>query len=341
MCPDGNSKEERNVQGIRIAATGRYLPERVVTNDDMAKIVETSDEWISSRTGIHERRMATGESTSFMAVEAAKRALESFGGTKEEIDLIICSTITPDFHTPSVACLIARALGLRVRGFDVSAACSGFVYALDVAQKYLAAGAAKTVLVISAETLTHLANFEDRASCVLFGDGAGACIVQPGEGRYASYLGTDGMGAEMLYATAPYTLTPFETQEAVEAGRAFPAIADGFVHMDGKEVYKFSTEMMPYCIEQACGELGVQPQQLRLIIPHQANMRIVRTAMKRLGLPEERAYMNIDRCGNTSSASIPLALDEANREGRLAGGGLVAVVGFGAGLTYGCAVFDW
>ncbi len=329
------------MKGLRIAATGSYVPERIVTNNDMAKIVETSDEWIVSRTGIRERRLAAGESTSFMAAEAARCALESFEGSAQDIDLIICSTITPDFHTPSVACMVARSLSLKVQGFDISAACSGFVYALDIAQKYLMAGAAKTVLVVSAETLSHLANFRDRSTCVLFGDGAGACIVQASEGRYASFLGTDGMGAELLYATSPYALSPFETEEAVRAGCAFSAEADGFVHMDGKEVYKFSTEAMPHCIEKACESLSVSPQQLGLIVPHQANLRIVRTAMKRLELPEERAYLNIDRYGNTSSASIPLALDEANREGRISRGELVALVGFGAGLTYGCAVFDW
>jgi 3-oxoacyl-[acyl-carrier-protein] synthase-3 len=330
------------LKGLKIVATGRYVPDTAVTNDDMAKLVDTNDEWISSRTGIRQRRLAAGEPTSFMAVEAAKRALEAFSGEAEEIDLIVCSTITPDFHTPSVACLVARALGLKgAAAFDVSAACSGFVYALDIAQKYLETGAAKTALVLSAETLSHITNFEDRSTCVLFGDGAGACIVQPSDGRYASILGADAETAHVLYATIPYPPTPFEKEEALAKGRAFEVVNDGFIHMDGTEVYKFSTEAMPACIQAACEKLGVQPEALGLIIPHQANLRIVRTAMKRLGLPEDRAYLNIDRYGNTSSASIPLALDEANQEGRLQPGSLVALVGFGAGLTYGCALFSW
>ena len=328
--------------GIRIAATGRYIPETVVSNDDMAKLVETSDEWISTRTGIRTRYMAKGEPTSYMAVEAARDALSRFSGEAEDIGMILCTTITPDYHTPSMACIVQAAIGAKnAFCMDLNAACSGFIYALDIAQKYLASGMVKNVLVVSAETLSHLANFEDRTTCVLFGDGAGACIISGGEGRYASFLGADGNGAGFLYATSFYPRTPFEEEGALEGYQAFPHVSDGFLHMDGKEVYKFSTAAMPRCIRKAVERLGVGVEDIDLIIPHQANVRIVQTAMKNLGLPLEKAYMNIDKFGNTSSASIPIALEEVVRAERLKKGDLVALVGFGAGLTYGATIFDW
>lgn len=277
-----------------------------------------------------------------MGARAAREAIARAGCTIEEIDMIVCSTITPDCHTPSVACIIQGELEAKnAFCLDVSCACSGFVNALDIAEKYIASGEVKTALVISAETLSHIANFEDRSTCVLFGDGAGACVVTKGDGRYASYLGADGTGASYLYASAHYPQTPFETEEAILRQKAFDYLDDGFIHMNGKEVYKFSTSVMPLAIQQACRKIKIEPQDISLIIPHQANVRIIRTGMKNLGLPIEKAYVNIDKTGNTSSASIPIALDEACRENRIHRGDIIAVVGFGAGLTFAAAVFDW
>lgn len=330
------------MNGIKICGTGCYLPKREVTNDDLAKMVDTNDEWISTRTGIRTRHVAAGEDTALMAERAARPALEMAGVKPEEIDLLICTTVTPDLYTPSLACVVQGLLGIgHAFAFDVSAACSGFVFALDIVQKYLAAGIVKTALIISAEALTRITDFTDRASCVLFGDGAGACVVRAGEGRYAAHLCSDGSGVSMLYAGTSYPLTPFESEEARKEGAAFETIRDGFLHMDGKGVYKFAVEAMPQAILDACETLGVQPEELGLIVPHQANIRIIQTAMKRLGLSMDRAYVNIGHIGNTSSATVPIALDEANREGLLHEGELVALTGFGAGLTYGAAVFEW
>lgn len=330
------------MSGIRIVSTGRYIPDTIVTNDDMAGIVETSDEWISTRTGIRTRRVVAGEPTFFMAASAAKQALEGFSGTAADIDMIVCSTITPDFHTPSVSCLVQEATG-AVNAFciDISCACTGFVQAVDMAQKYISAGEVKTVLVVSAEVLSRIVDFTDRETCVLFGDGAGACIVQGAAARYTSFFGADGSGSNSLYATQFYPCTPFESEAQRRLQRREALLDDGFIHMDGRAVYKFSTAAIQTVIEKACGKLGIVPGDISLIIPHQANERIVATAMKRLGLPIERAFLNIAKFGNTSSASIPIALDEVARLSLIKPGELCALVGFGAGLTFGAAIFEW
>lgn len=330
------------MSGISIVSTGRYIPEREITNDDMAGIVETSDEWISTRTGIRARHMAQGEPTFFMAACAAKQALLEYSGEAQDIDLIICSTITPDYHTPSVSCLVQKAIGAKnAFCIDISCACTGFVQAVDMAQKYLASGEVKTVLVLSAEVLSRIVDFTDRTTCVLFGDGAGACILTASQKRYASYFGADGTGSDYLYATHSYPQNPFERDESLDRHRAPEEINNDYIHMDGKAVYKFSTLVMPRSIENACQKLGVTPGEIKLIVPHQANERIVVTAMKHLHLPQERAYLNLSKFGNTSSASIPIALDEVRRSGLLKSGDLCAIVGFGAGLTFGAAVFEW
>ncbi|PWM35637.1 MAG: ketoacyl-ACP synthase III [Clostridiales bacterium] len=327
---------------MTIVSTGRYIPQTVVSNDDMAKIVETNDEWISTRTGIKTRCMAGGEPTSYMAAEASRHALEGFDGSASDIGMIVCSTITPDFHTPSVACLVQQAIGAKnAFCLDISCACSGFVHALDLAYRYISCGEIEHALVVSAETLSHIADFTDRSTCVLFGDGAGACVVSRGENKFASYMGADGDGAQFLYAASVYPQTPFETETGRNGHKSFDYAEDGFIHMNGKEVYKFSTSVMPLAIGKACEKMGIAPEELDLIIPHQANVRIVQTAMKHLHLPMEKAYLNIDKYGNTSSASIPIALDEAVREGAVKRGDTIAVVGFGAGLTYGASVFNW
>lgn len=330
------------LEGIRVAGTGRYAPETIVSNDDMSKMVDTSDEWISTRTGIRNRRMVKGEPTSYMAVEASRQALEGFDGSPEDIGLIICSTLTPDFYTPSVSCLVQAALGAKnAFCIDINCACTGFVQALDMAYKYIRCGDVRHVLIVSAEVLSHITDFSDRSTCVLFGDGAGACIVSADEGRFASSFGADGTGAPFLYASHLYPKTPFEDDASRTQGKNFDYIGDGFLHMNGKEVYKFAVSVMPRAVEQACGKMGITPQDIDLVIPHQANIRIMNTAMKNLRLPQEKAFYNIEDYGNTSSATIPFALDEAVRQGRIKKGDVIALVGFGAGLTFGAAVFDW
>lgn len=331
------------MSGIKIVSTGRYIPDKEITNEDLSRIVETNDEWIATRTGIRRRHISQGEPNFFMATHAAKEVLKDFSGEAEDIDLILCSTLSPDYYTPSLSCLVAGAIGATSAFcIDVNCACTGFVQAVDMAHKYLAAGDVKTVLVIASEVLSRIVDFTDRATCVLFGDGAGACIVQKDDTkRFASTFGADGKGGNFLYATHTYPRTPFETDERCERHRTPDMEDNGFIHMDGKEVYKFSTSVMPRMVEACCKKLSITPQDLRMIVPHQANERIVATGMKHLKLPMEKAYLNIEQFGNTSSATIPIALDEVIRKKLLQPGDLVALVGFGAGLTYGATVIEW
>lgn len=328
------------MNGLKICGTGSYLPPRIVGNDELAGMVDTNDDWISSRTGIRMRHVSEGETTVTMAFKAACSAMEAARITPQEIDLIICATVTPEFNTPSNACLLQKRLGAqRAFAFDINAACSGFVFALDIAQKYLSSGMVGTALVVSTEALSHITDYQDRSTCVLFGDGAGACILKASEKRYASHLFSDGADAELLYAGTPYPLTPFETQQTREM--LFDAEKNGYLHMEGRKVYKFAVEAMPQSILNACEKINISAQELNLIIPHQANIRIIQTAMKHLKLPMEKAFVNIERIGNTSSSTIPIALDEANRTGRIQVGDLIALAGFGAGLTSAAVVLEW
>jgi len=329
------------MNGIFLAGTGRYIPEKTVTNDDMSKIVETSDEWIRTRSGISERHFASGETTSYMGAQAAIKAIESAGIAPKDIDMIIVTTITADYLFPSVACLVQEHIGNTTAAcFDLNAACTGFAYAVDIAQKYLALGEAENVLIVSTEALSKLINFSDRTTCVLFGDGAGACVLQKSNKMYASYLTSVGGGGKYLYAKIDRQKTPYEQEDAVTGTEREMTQNIGYINMDGKEVYKFAIKAMPSAVEEACKKAGIEPAEIDIIVPHQANIRIVETALKNLNLPMEKAYVNLDKYGNTSSATIPIALDELYRGGRIKKGDKVCLTGFGGGLTYGAVIFE-
>lgn len=330
------------MSGIKICGTGSYLPPNVVDNEAFTKIVDTSDEWIRTRTGIVTRHIADVDSVTGMGAKAAERALEQAGMKPEDVDLIIVTTITADCSTPSTACMIQGMIGAEnAMCFDLNAACAGFVCAVDCARRYLACDDMKTALVISTEALSRITNYEDRGTCVLFGDGAGAVVIQKADTVYGCRLGADGTGAPLIFSKSVLEKTPFGPGEMEESEITKNPTAPRHIYMDGKETYKFSTKAMPLCLEESCGKAGFPVEELDWIIPHQANYRIVQTAMKNLGLPMERAFLNIDHTGNTSSASVPIALDELNRSGKLTRGQKVGIVGFGAGLVYAGAVFEW
>jgi 3-oxoacyl-[acyl-carrier-protein] synthase-3 len=323
----------------RIAATGSFLPEKVLTNEFFEKTVETSDEWIVSRTGIKERRMADASmATSDLAAEAARRALDSAGMSAGELDLIIVATISPDTILPSTACWLQAKLGaLNAAAFDISAACSGFIYAANTACQFIRSGAYDKVLVVGAECLTRMTNYKDRSSCILFGDGAGAAVFVPtdvarGEVLFAT-MGADGRGAEIMTTPAGGSRKP-ATHETVDK-------CEHFMVVHGRETYKFAVEKMADLLAETLKASGLTPADLRWIIPHQVNTRILEGAAKRLGVPMEDMYVNIDRVGNTGAASVPIALDEANRKGLLKPGDVVALVAFGGGLTWASMVLRW
>jgi 3-oxoacyl-[acyl-carrier-protein] synthase-3 len=318
-----------------IAGTGSYLPEKRVTNDDLARTIDTSDEWIIQRTGIRERRVASSvESTATLASHAATRALQSAGLEPKHIDAIICATATPEMAFPSTGCFVAASLGLdSTPAFDLSAACSGFLYGLEVATAYVKSGLHQRVLVLGAETLSRIVDWTDRASCILFGDGAGAVVVQrsnePRRGVLYTSTHADGHGWEMIYAAPGSKFPPTET---MIAGRQH------FMKIRGRDVYKFAVLHFHEMIEDALNKTGMTVEKIKLIIPHQVNQRIIDSAMEKLNIPAEKSFINIDKYGNTSAASIPIALDEAVRAGRLKQNDVVVFVAFGAGLTWANAI---
>ncbi|GAB4271544.1 beta-ketoacyl-ACP synthase III [Thermincola ferriacetica] len=308
---------------VGIAGVGASIPNRVITNCDLEKLVDTSDEWIRSRTGIVERRMVEkGQNTSDLAVEAAKNALADAGVGTEEVDLIIVATVTPDYSFPSTACLVQKRLGaVKAASFDLAAGCSGFVYGLVTGAQYIASGQYETVLVIGAEVLSKIVNWQDRNTCVLFGDGAGAAVLRPtqkGYGLLSFRLGSDGSGGGLLM------MGP-----------------DGYLKMNGREVFKFAVKIMGDAALEVIERAGLTPADIDFFIPHQANLRIIEAAAKRLAMPMDRVYVNVDRYGNTSAASIPVALYEARERGLIKSGDNLALVGFGAGLTWAAAVIRW
>ncbi|MBR6600122.1 MAG: ketoacyl-ACP synthase III [Oscillospiraceae bacterium] len=330
------------MQGIKILGIGSYVPETVISNDDFTGVIETNDEWITTRTGIKERHYAMGTPTWKCGANAALKAVENSGISKEEIDMIICTTVTPDSLFPSTACMIQRELGITgCMAFDASCACAGFVYAVDMAHKYLATGSARNVLVVSAENLSKIVNYEDRASCILFGDGAAAVVLCAADTSYSSFIGADGNGADFLRADViSNKLNPFYKIKNIEEPEKQSEYA-GFLAQDGKEVYKFAVGILPFAVNKALEKSDFNVEDLDMVIPHQANIRIIQTAASKLGLPMDKFYVNIERYGNTSSASIPLALSEAVENGSVKRGDKIALVGFGAGLTYGAVCFEY
>ncbi|MCB1278572.1 beta-ketoacyl-ACP synthase III [Prosthecobacter sp.] len=326
-----------------IIGTGSYMPDKVLTNDDLSKIVDTSDEWITSRTGIKERRIAAeGQATSDLAAEAARRAMENAGVSAEEIKLIIVATVTPDMFFPSTACFVQKKLGaVNAVCFDISAACSGFLYALQVARHFINTGNRTTALVIGAEKLSSLINWKDRNTCVLFGDGAGAVVLRKAAasesdapGRVLStVMGTDGTLADVLKVPGGGSSCPI-TAENVES-------RPNTIHMEGRETFKHAVTRMLEASQQALEMAGLSASDVSLVIPHQANARIISAIAERLNLPPERVFMNLDKYGNTSAATIPVALDEANKAGRLKPGDVVLLVAFGGGFTWASSVVRW
>ncbi len=318
-----------------IAGTGSHVPERRLTNDDLSKMVETNDEWITQRTGIKERRIAAAEdSTATLGAVAARKAIEAAGLEPKDIDLILVATITPEMVFPSTACFIGADLGIPgVPAFDLSAACSGFIYALTTGGAFVKSGMYKNVLVIGAETLSRIVNYKDRNSCILFGDGAGAIVLQrtddPRRGLIYSTLHADGSGGDVMKCMP---------------GSRFPICADlvaadqQFMQIRGREVYKFAVQKFEELIEQAMRACELKASDVKFIIPHQVNQRIIDSAMEKLGMPPSQAFVNIARYGNTSAASIPLALDEAWRAGKIHKGDVLIFVAFGGGLTWANAV---
>lgn len=323
---------------VGIIGTGKYVPERILTNQQLEQMVETNDEWIVTRTGIKERRMAAAtEATSDLAYEAAKRAIAAAGLTAEDIDLIIVSTITPDMFFPSTACLLQTKLGAtKAAAFDLSAACSGFIYGLATASNMIATGMYKHVLVVGAETLSRITDYTDRNTCILFGDGAGAVVlgqVEEGRGFRSFELGADGSGGELLKVSGGGSRMPSSEQSISEKQH--------YIHMAGNDVFKFAVRIMGSAAEDALAKAGLAKEDVDLLIPHQANIRIIQSALNRLNLPEEKAMINLDKYGNMSAASIPVALAEAVEQNRVKEGDTLVFVGFGGGLTWGASVLVW
>jgi len=325
------------VRPVGIIGTGIAVPERVLTNADLEKIVDTTDEWIISRTGIRERRVAGEDTpTSVLAEQAARHALENAGIDVRDIDLIIVATITPDTVFPATACLVQEKLGARCGAFDLEAGCTGFVYALATGAQYVATGIYEHVLVIGAETLSRITDWEDRNTCVLFGDGAGAAVIGPvsdGYGILGIDLGSDGSGGDLLILPGGGSLHP-TSHETVDRRMHY-------IQMAGNDVFKFAVRIMGESALKALENAGKTRDDLDFLVPHQANVRIIQAALKRLNLSEEKTYMNLERYGNTSAASVPLALHEAVEGGKITDGSLVALVAFGAGLTWGSVVLKW
>ncbi len=327
---------------MKIAGTGSYVPERVLTNADLEKFVDTTDDWIVSRTGIKERRIAApDEATSHMATKAAQRAIEAAGITAEEIDLIIVATISPDTFFPSTACHVQRNLGaVKAVAFDVSAACAGFLYAMQIARHFINSGNRRTALIIGADKLSGIVNWKDRNTCVLFGDGAGAAILtskDPNDndpsGLLSSIMASDGRLTDILSVPGGGSAIPITPENADQRLNT--------IHMQGKEVFKAAVKHTLEACEAAIERAGLCAQDISLIIPHQANIRIVDAIRERLKIPPERAFLNLHKYGNTSGAAIAIALDEAARSGAMKTGDNVLLVAFGAGFAWAASVIRW
>lgn len=330
--------------GIKIIGTGFYVPSYTATNEDFSKIVDTSDEWITTRTGIKKRHIVTDDTFVWqMGANAAKMALEDAGLSADDIDLVIGTTCTADYLTPSLACLVANEIGAKKPAcIEINVACAGFVYALDMAKRYLSDPDYRNVLIVSSEMLSKMTDYGDRATCVLFGDGAGAAVLTKSEALFVSELGSDPTGGHFLFARGvepgmnPFRKAPFDTM-----ADGFAETAPHKLHQDGREVYKFATRAMPGAVKAACEKAEVEPDKLDWVFSHQANRRILETAAKNLNVPLDRFYINIEEYGNMSSACIPICLAQAERAGKLTRGQKLCTVGFGGGLVYAAAVFEW
>lgn len=335
-----NPRAKHNFQGrsVSVAGVGAYVPEKILTNGEMEKIVATTDEWITSRTGIKERRIAAkDEFTSDLASKAALRAMQSAGVTADQIDLIIVATITPDMVFPSTACLVQQKIGAnRAAAFDLEAACSGFIYGLEIGQQFIMSRTYDTVLVIGAEKLSSIIDWQDRNTCVLFGDGAGAVILQNranSHGLLTAVMGADGSKAELLHMPGGGSRCP-ATTESVNSRLHY-------LRMEGKETFKHAVQAMLSAANEAMTRCDVEISKIKCIIPHQANRRIIDAVGERLGARPDQLFVNLDRYGNTSAASVAIALAEAVSTGRIQRGDLILLVVFGAGLTWGAAVIEW
>ena len=328
------------MHGVRIAGIGRYAPAGVLTNQDLEKLVETSDEWIVQRTGMKRRHIAApNQATSDIAVPAALAALDAAGKTAKEVDVIILATATPDYLFPATACLVGNRLGVPgTPAFDISIACSGFVYAMTTAASLIRAGMYRSALVIGAETLSKIVDYSDRGTCVLFGDGAGAAVLEQSEENdfLGASLGADGADPTLLYLPGGGSRTPYSSVNG-----EFHDNRLGFVHMQGQSVFKVAVNMMASSSTAALAQAGLTPNDVDFIVPHQANSRIIDATVKMLKLPPEKCIVNIEEYGNTSSASIPLALADAVEAGRVKKGNIVVLVAFGGGLSWGANVWRW
>ena len=320
---------------IRITGTGSALPANRVTNDDLAKFMDTSDEWIAERTGIRSRYISTNETVADLAASACKKALENGNTSPEEIDLLMVATCSPEDYLPCIACQVQARLEMKhAVAFDLNAACSGFLFALNTAYAYLKSGIYKKAMIVGAEVLSKIVDWQDRGTCILFGDGAGACIVET-KGEKGGILGfaqhSDGSKGSVLSCNARKLINPYCQEEDEE----------GYVKMDGREVFGFATRQVPLVLKEAIENAGLTPAQIDYFVLHQANSRIIECVSKRIGEPMDKFPMNIDRVGNMSSASLPVLLDELNKEDRLKPGMKIALAGFGEGLTDGGCVMEW
>jgi len=323
---------------VRIIGTGSYLPEKVLTNKDLEKIVDTTDEWIVSRTGIRERRICSDkQAASDLGIKAAQRALEDANVKVEDIDLVIVATITPDMFFPATACIIQTNLGIKNAAvFDLNAACTGFIYSLSTAQQFLQSGTYKTALVIATETLSKITDWKDRNTCVLLGDGAGAAVLRKESGDsgiLSCYLDANGKYGDLLNMPAggsrlPATMTTVRNRLH-------------YLKMRGNETFRIAIPEMIKSVRRGLENCGLKIEDIDLLIPHQANIRIIKALVKRLSIPKEKVFINIERCANTSAATVAIALDEANRQGRIKEGDIIELVAFGAGFTWGSCVIKW
>jgi 3-oxoacyl-[acyl-carrier-protein] synthase-3 len=331
-------RSDKSRRTVSIIATGSYVPERILTNSDLERIVDTTDEWIRTRTGISERRIAAAdEATSDMATKAAIAAMNQADVDAKEIDLIIVATVTPDMFFPATACWVQKKLGaVRAACFDISAACSGFLYAMEIAQQFISTHVYNTVLIVGADKLSSIVNWSDRNTCVLFGDGAGAAILRnrgASHGVVATHMGSDGEFAEILFMPGGGSRCPITTENI---GQQLNTIK-----MQGKETYKQAVTAMSDAADRALEAAGLKYDEIACVIPHQANMRIIEAIAHRMRLPIEKFYVNLEKYGNTSAAAVAIALDEAHRAGRFKVGDYILLVVFGGGLTWASSVIQW